>query len=144
MQSVGLKSKKDLERIAMLISAKRQRPLGETKSWLDNFGGFLHIEDLERLCECIGYKNVFFAREELQAIKDTNSINDCFGISQITIKLKEPKFLNEIKAFIPIDEKSLLNKTPPNRVQARVKIKVVKGKIYTISYYPNYQNFKEV
>lgn len=139
MKNIALENKKDLEKIALLISKKRQRPLEETKSWLDNFGGFLHITDLERLCDYIGYENVFFSAEELQAIENVHSINDCFGISKIAIRLKEIELLNEIKNFIPIDEKTLLNKTPPNRVQARAKIKIDENKIYTISYYPNYE-----
>lgn len=135
MQNIVLRDREHLEQIALSISKKRQRPLEETKAWLDNFEGFLTMKNLEKLCECVGYENVFFDKENLEAIKDTKSINDCFGIDKIIIKLEEPQLLNKIKDFIPINESVSLS--------IRVKIEVNSDNLYIISYYDNYQNIKD-
>lgn len=135
MQNIVLRDREHLEQIALSISKKRQRPLEETKAWLDNFEGFLTMKNLEKLCECVGYGNVFFDKENLEAIKDTKSINDCFGIDKIIIKLEEPQLLNKIKDFIPLNESVSLS--------TRVKIEVNSDNLYIISYYDNYQNIKD-
>lgn len=135
MQKIPIQNKEHLERIALLIADKRQRPIEEVKTWLDSVGGFLSFNTLQSLCELVGWDNVFVDRNNIKEIANTDTINDCFGLSKIGVKVLNMNEINRIKLLLPLDKKSLLLKTPVHRIKARAKVKMEYDNVLVVSYF---------